>query len=173
MAPADSALALYLTHRGALVNYASGIVGDRTQAEDVVQEAYIRFSAANGESRRSDPIVHPVSYLYRIVRNVAVDWARQSRPESPSSPSPEGIESVPHDAPTAEDIVLFRDELRALGEALAELPERTRIAFTLYRLEGRTLREVADVLGVSIVRAHQLVKEAIIHGARRLDGDRD
>ena len=163
MPPADSSLGLYLSHRGALVNYASGIVGDRAQAEDVVQEAYIRFSATNAAA-----ITHPVSYLYRIVRNVALDWARRSTLE-PSAAPPESFETVPHDAPTAEDIVLHRDELRVLGEALAELPERTRLAFTLYRLEGRTLQQVADQLDVSVVRAHQLVKEAILHGARRLD----
>ena len=78
---------------------------------------------------------------------------------------------MPHDAPSGRERVLFyRDELRVLSEALAELPERTRIAFRMYRLEGRTLQAIADHLGVSVVRAHQLVKEAIFHAARRLDG---
>ncbi|WP_366522841.1 sigma factor-like helix-turn-helix DNA-binding protein [Reyranella sp.] len=57
-----------------------------------------------------------------------------------------------------------------MTDALAELPERTRIAFTMYRLEGCTLQQVGDRLGVSVVRAHQLVKDAILHAARRLDG---
>ena len=49
-------LALYLAHRGELVNYASAIVGDRGRAEDVVQEAWLRFGAA-ADSR---PIDEPV-----------------------------------------------------------------------------------------------------------------
>ena len=160
--PADTTT-LFVEHRGALVNYASGIVGDRAQAEDVVQEAFIRFSAAS-----ATPITHPVSYLYRIVRTSR--WTGPGAPPWRHRPSrPSASESVPHDAPTAEDVVLFRDELRVLGEALAELPERTRLAFTLYRLEGWTLQQVADQLAVSVVRAHQLVKEAILHGSRRLD----
>ena len=65
--------------------------------------------------------------------------------------------------------IVHRDELRVISEALAELPERTRIAFRMYRLEGRTLQAIADHLGVSVVRTHQLVKEAIVHAARRLD----
>lgn len=158
-----------MAHRGALVNYASGIVGDKAHAEDVVQEAYIRFSASAEQGRPGEPIAHPVSYLYRIVRNVALDWARRSALEGPVVSAEPSLESVPHDAPTAEDVVLFRDQLRVLSDALAELPERTRLAFNMYRLEGCTLQEVADQLGVSIVRAHQLVKEAIVHGARRLD----
>lgn len=166
-------LAIYMAHRGALVTYASGIVGDRAHAEDVVQEAYIRFSASSEQGRPGEPIAHPISYLYRIVRNVALDWTRRSALEGLVSPAASSLEAIPHDAPSAEDVVLFRDELRVLADAVAELPERTRLAFNMYRLEGHKLQAVAARLGVSVVRAHQLVKEAIVHGARRLDGDRD
>ncbi|MEM9685259.1 MAG: sigma-70 family RNA polymerase sigma factor, partial [Pseudomonadota bacterium] len=58
---------------------------------------------------------------------------------------------------------------RILGEAIAELPERTRIAFHMYRIEGKSLKEIARYLDVSQVRVHQLVKDAIRHGAKRLD----
>lgn len=163
---ADPALALYLKHRGSLVNYANGIVRDRAGAEDVVQEAYLRFSSASGGER---PIASPVSYLYRIVRNLALDWVSRS-PDTSSGGQSSVLEQVAHEGPTAEDVLYYRDELRILADALAELPERTRIAFTMYRLDGCTLQQVADRLGVSVVRAHQLVKDAILHGARRLDG---
>jgi RNA polymerase sigma-70 factor (ECF subfamily) len=162
--PADTT-ALFVEHRGSLVNYANGIVRDRASAEDVVQEAYLRFSAA----ARDDQIVNPVSYLYRIVRNLAVDWTRRASFEAPKVSAPV-LESVASDAPSAERILFYRDELRMISDALAELPERTRVAFRMYRLEGKTLQVIADHLGVSVVRVHQLVKEAILHAARRLDG---
>jgi RNA polymerase sigma factor (sigma-70 family) len=164
--PADTT-ALFVEHRGSLVNYANGILHDRAGAEDVVQEAYLRFSAA----AKDDHIVNPVSYLYRIVRNLALDWARRTSVEAPKVAAPV-LESVASDAPSAERILFYRDELRVIADALAELPERTRIAFRMYRLEGRTLQAIADHLGVSVVRAHQLVKEAILHAARRLDGSK-
>jgi len=162
--PADTT-ALFVEHRGSLVNYANGIVHDRASAEDVVQEAYLRFSAA----AKDDQIVNPVSYLYRIVRNLALDWQRRRSVEAPRAVTPV-MENLPSDAPSAERVLFYRDELRVISEALAELPERTRIAFRMYRLEGRTLQAIADHLGVSVVRTHQLVKEAIVHAARRLDG---
>jgi RNA polymerase sigma factor (sigma-70 family) len=162
--PADTTT-LFVEHRGSLVNYANGIVHDRASAEDVVQEAYLRFSAA----ARNDQIVNPVSYLYRIVRNLALDWQRRRAVEAPRAAMPV-MENLPCDAPSAERVLFYRDELRVISEALAELPERTRIAFRMYRLEGRTLQVIADHLGVSVVRTHQLVKEAIVHAARRLDG---
>jgi RNA polymerase sigma-70 factor (ECF subfamily) len=156
---------LFVEHRGSLVNYANGILHDRAGAEDVVQEAWLRFSAAadNGQ------IVNPVSYLYRIVRNLALDGARRRSFEVPKGTDPV-MESVPSDAPSAERVLFYRDELREIADAIAELPERTRTAFRMYRLEGHTLQQIADHLGVSVVRTHQLVKEAILHAARRLDG---
>lgn len=162
---ADPTLALYLKHRGSLVNYANGIVRDRAGAEDVVQEAYLRFSSASRDERL---ISNPVSYLYRIVRNLALDWVDRTS-EMASTGQVSALEQVAQEGPTAEDVLHYRDELRILADALAELPERTRIAFTMYRLEGCTLQQVGDRLGVSIVRAHQLVKDAILYAARRLD----
>jgi RNA polymerase sigma-70 factor (ECF subfamily) len=162
---ADPTLALYLKHRGSLVNYATGIVRDRASAEDVVQEAYLRFSSASGERL----IASPVSYLYRIVRNLALDWLNRAS-DMPAAEQHEALVKVAGESPTADEVVHFRDELRILTDALAELPERTRMAFTLYRLEGCTLQQVGDRLGVSVVRAHQLVKDAMLHAARRLDG---
>jgi RNA polymerase sigma factor (sigma-70 family) len=169
---ADTTLSLYLEHRSSLVSYAHNIVRDRASAEDVVQEAYLRFSAARDGDGAEAPVAHPVSYLYRIVRNLAVDWTRRASHEGPRPDNSADLADVPHDAPTAEHVLLYRDELRVLAEAIAELPERTRTAFRMYRLEGRTLQQVAEGLGVSGPRAHQLVKEAVLHGARRLDESR-
>lgn len=168
MASADPTLALYLEHRGSLVNYANGIVRDRAGAEDVVQEAWLRFSAATGADRAGTEIGQPVAYLYRIVRNLALDWV--SRAADLPKASPATVEQIPHETPSAERVLFYRDELRVLADALGELPERTQLAFRMYRLEGCTLQQVADRLGVSVVRAHQLVKDAVLHAARRLDG---
>ncbi len=130
-----------------------------------MQEAYLRFSSASSDERL---ISNPVSYLYRIVRNLALDWVNRTS-ETASTGQVSALEQVAQEGPTAEDVLHYRDELRILADALAELPERTRIAFTMYRLEGCTLQQVGDRLGVSIVRAHQLVKDAILYAARRLD----
>ena len=163
--PGSAEQQLYLSHRAALVDYATPIVGCRSRAEDVVQEAFIRFGR-----RRKEPIVRPVSYLYRIVRNLALDWRRH--PEaSVEAVDPVNLDRLPSAATTPERAAIDRDQLRVLAEALCELPERTRIAFNMHRLEGRSLKEIADHLGVSVVRAHQLARDAIRHGAERLDAD--
>lgn len=73
MAYDTSILALFMRHRRALVDHADTIVGSRAQAEDLVQEAWLRFERAG----RHRPLDHPAAYLYRIVRNLALDVRRQ------------------------------------------------------------------------------------------------
>lgn len=160
--PHDSGiLGLYLAHRGALVSYASRIVGDRAQAEDVVQEAYLRFDAATG--RRS--LGEPVGYLYRIVRNLALDGRRRlARERSVVAPGTEdAAASTADDTPSPEAVAMARAELRLLEQAMAELPERTRIALEMRRFGGFKLREIAAHLGVSVTVAHDIVAEGIAY----------
>lgn len=169
MTATDKVLVLYLEHRASLVNYAAGIVHDRASAEDVVQEAWLRFSSAAAAPRGDHEISQPVNYLYRVVRNLALDWTNRASSRMAVKSSADDLEGIEHDAPTAENVLVFRDELRVLRQALAELPQRTRTAFEMVRLDGRTLQEVARHLGISVPRAHQLVAEAIVHTSRRLD----
>mgnify|MGYP003138738778 CR=1 FL=1 len=160
-------LALFAAHRRELVAFATGIVGDRFHAEDVVQEAWLHFDAAAAETR----VEAPLGYLFRIVRNLAVDRLRRARRErarfAPGDPAGTAG-SVAADAPSPETEAIDRDALAALEAALAELPERTRIALEMHRFGGCRLKEIADRLGVSVTTAHTLVAEGVAHCRRRL-----
>ena len=69
--PSDAS-SLFTEHRRSLVDYATSIVGSRAQAEDVVQEAWLRFD----EVARQRLLGESLAYLYRIVRNLALDGQR-------------------------------------------------------------------------------------------------
>jgi RNA polymerase sigma-70 factor (ECF subfamily) len=155
---------LYLAHRGELVNYASAIVGDRALAEDVVQEAWLRFGAA-AEGRRLD---EPIGFLFRVVRNLAVDGRRKLTREAGTVEADGGIADSALDYPSPEAEAAAREELQLLREAMAELPERTRIALEMRRFGGLKLREIAERLGVSITVVHEIVAEGIAHCRRRV-----
>ena len=152
-------LRIYRMHRSALVAYASAIAGGRAQAEDVVQEAWFRLSRAD------DPalIQEPAAYLYRLVRNLAIDARRPLSRETARLAFEIDAVTLADEQPSPERATLARDELRAVLDALAELPERTRTAVRMNRIEGRKLREVADHLGLSITRTHALIVEGIAH----------
>lgn len=169
MAPGQdsTSLSLFMTHRRALVNYANSITGSRAQAEDVVQEAWVRFDQAS----RGRLLEDATGYLYRIVRNLALDGKRRTSRENQliaDNGFEEAAGSCPDTNPTPEAVALYKDEYALVMEALAELPERTRIAFEMHRFGDAKLREIADFLDVSLPLAHRLVADAVQHCKERL-----
>ncbi len=168
MAHIDQRLRLFLRYRAALIDLAAPIVGCRAGAEDVVQEAYLRFSAAGSD--RSE-IHKPVPYLYQIVRRLAFDWVHSHSRERPGMVDSEFFDEIASPTPSPEQIALYRQELELVTDALGELPERTRIAFEMHRLGGYKLHEIADHLGISVTLAHQLIHRGLAHCAARLVGD--
>lgn len=175
MEKADRKLALYVAHRAALVDYASPIVGCRATAEDVVQEAFMRFAAPGAQTTPEAAVKRPINYLYRIVKNLAIDCVRRISSQAPRNQAMPNdfLDLVASDTPTPEDEALYKQELDIVQRAIRELPERTQRAFEMYRLEGLPLREVAARLDISITLVHQLVQKAVTHCANRLDEAND
>lgn len=162
----DTTLDIYMRYRRELVSYASGIVGDPGRAEDVVQEAYLKFRAAAGGTAIEDP----VGYLYRIVRNLAFDGRRRLVLERRyfGDYGGQALEQVAEQRPSPEAELIGRQQVERLRAAMAELPERTRIALEMHRLGGCKLREIAERLGISESMAHVLVKDGIKFCQRRM-----
>lgn len=152
---------LFVAHRPALIEHAVRVLGSRAQAEDVVQEAWVRFDAAV----RRQAIDEPLAYLYRIVRNLALDRrganARERCLFVAAADDEIARSSMRCAIPTPEGIALYRDELRQLRDAMRALPERTRLAFQMRRVGGCKLREIADRLNVSVPFAHALVADGL------------
>jgi RNA polymerase sigma factor (sigma-70 family) len=163
----DETLAFFMAHRPKLVSYASGIVGSRAQAEDLVQEAWLRFDAAS----RLRLLEEPLGYLYRIVRNLALDDRRRLAREDRGRDTyaAVAVESGVFGTLTPERETLQKDALRVVMEAITALPERTQVALEMHRFGGCKLREIADHLGISVALAHALVAEGIEHCRRHLE----
>ena len=157
-------LNLFLAHRSALVDYATPIVGDRMRAEDVVQEAYIRFVPAGGAS--GPAVEQPLSYLYRIVRNLAVDWTRRRAIEHREREVAPVWWAIPAAPRTPEQDMAHRQTLDRVEAALACLPSDARLAVEMHRFGGYSLKEIASRLGVSISTAHRIVRDALVGIAR-------
>ena len=168
MSDNNERLQLYLMHRHALVDYAAPIVGCRSKAEDVVQDAWLRFSQG---ADNLIPLRQPVGYLYRIVRNLAFDLNRRVTLENRHTSRDELLDEHASNAPSPEQEALHLDELRKLQHALSRLPERTRQAFVLHRLQGLTFQQIGAQLGISVSLAHQLVRDALTYCAEQLSDD--
>jgi RNA polymerase sigma-70 factor (ECF subfamily) len=113
---------------------------DGHDAEDVVQEAYLRAYRSSGGFRGGDGR----AWLLAIVRNTCLTWLDRNRPPKPTVPFDEarhGQAEVPAETPHDGD---------ALRAALEELPPEFREAVVLRELEGLSYKEVAAVTGVPI-----------------------
>ncbi|GAA0576292.1 sigma-70 family RNA polymerase sigma factor [Caenispirillum bisanense] len=149
---------------------ADGIVKDHGLAEDIVQDAFLRLD------RRGDPaaagsgaVKDPAAYLQLVVRNLAIDACRRLGRERAWIDQGDGLDAAaPADQPNPEAAAIARDDLRLLEAALAELPERTRVALTMHRFGDHRLADIAAHLGVSVGTAHALVTDGLEHCRRRL-----
>ena len=168
MSDTNERLQLYLAHRHALVDYAAPIVGCRAKAEDVVQDAWLRFSQG---ADSTSLLTQPVGYLYRIVRNLAFDLNRRVSLENRHTTRDDAPDEHMSSAPSPEQQALHLDELRKLQHALTRLPERTRQAFILHRLQGMTFQQIGTQLGISVSLAHQLVRDALTYCAEQMSDD--
>lgn len=149
------------------MDYAASLVGSRTQAEDLVQEAWLRLERAVQER----VVREPLAYLYRIIRNLALDGHRAALRERKLEEEGDvgaGYAFAIRSVPTPESLALHKDELLLLLKALDELPKRTRIAFGMHRIGGYKLREIAAYLDISLPLAQTLVVDGLEHCKERL-----
>jgi RNA polymerase sigma factor (sigma-70 family) len=146
--------------RKELVNYAGVVSGDTAGAEDLVQEAWLRFDRA----AQSHTVSKPLHLLWRILRNLSIDRGRRLAHERRVviSGRDEGLlAGQPDDQPSVEDMLIARDELVRIQRLLDSFDPATRIALEMHRFEGARLREIAAHLGISLTSAHGLVTTAV------------
>jgi RNA polymerase sigma-70 factor (ECF subfamily) len=157
---------LFMGHRPALISYSARILGSRDTAEDIVQEAYLRFGlgALPTQTARQG-----LAYLYRIVRNLSLDTVKRRRIEQRAQNDDPPFWIVPQASETPEQTTMFCDEVRIAQQVLASLPQDVQIAVEMHRHGGCTLETVAEHLGISVATAHRHVKTALVKIAIALD----
>lgn len=150
---------IFVGQRQQLCQVAARILGSRDRAEDVVQDAYLKVM----EAKATFSIRQPAAYVFRIVRNLAIDHYRRSSLESDVFTVEEAGQGVPSPAGTPETVSIGRQELGLVARALEELPERTRRVFELYRVNGHTQREIAKMFDVSPTLVNFMIRDALNH----------
>jgi RNA polymerase sigma-70 factor (sigma-E family) len=147
---------LYASEAATLVRLARFFVDDRSAAEDLVQEAFIRLSAARQRLRDE---AAAAAYLRAIVLNLARDHNRRGLMSLRHRPPAD-----PDDVPV-EDQVASREDARRLVGALRELPRRQRDCIVLRYYLELPVPEVAGTLGLSV----NSVKTHLQRGLRALE----
>ena len=161
-------LQAFVDNRTILVKIAARITGCRSRAEDVVQDAFFRLQSA---PQITSSIKAQLSYLFQIVRNLAIDhYRKQALEQKYSGPEEEGLNVVIQGASPETSHINF-STLEHIADALTELPSRTRYAFEMYRLHGVPQKDIAKELGVSPTLVNFMIRDALVH-CRKVSGSR-
>lgn len=141
-------------------------VYDPQEADDLVQEVFVRLSQQG--SKRS--IENPEAYIFQMAANLLRDRARRSKSRMTAlrelcHRSENRIEEI-----SPERVLQGRQGLADVHRALAELPERTRVIFVLHRFEELRYSEIASRLGISVSGVEKQMMDAIRHLAVRVRG---
>ena len=163
--PVEQAL---LPHLDAAYNLARWLTGNDHDAEDVVQDAFVRalrfFGGFRGDDARA--------WLLAIVRNTSYDFLRRRRPQQASDPFDEEVHGAPDERPSPEAELLRRADQALVRQALESLPLAWREVIVLRELEGLSYKQIADVAGIQIgtvmsrlSRARARLKQLLAGGA--------
>jgi len=161
-------MAVVAHYQSPLLRYVGQILGRADhEAEDIVQEAFVRLHrqvAGHGEAS----VKHLTTWLFRVAHNLTIDMLRR-RSRRKRAP-----ETIVDPAVLSEEQAT--DELDALGEVLrrearqvalrelAQLDDQQRQVVLLKVIQGMTLRQVAEVVGISV----SMVNYRLNHGLREL-----
>jgi RNA polymerase sigma factor (sigma-70 family) len=154
---------LVVPHLAAAYNLARWLTRNDQDAEDVVQEAYLRayrfFDGFNGTDGRT--------WILAIVRNACYTWLQKNR-RQPLALEDEMLE-VPDTRPNPEALHLAQIDQQLLRKAIEDLPAEFREAIILRELEGLSYKEIGAITGTPmgtvmsrIARARQRLEQALV-----------
>lgn len=148
---------LVRSHQPELRNFAYRCVGSWADADDIVQQTYLRFMG----TPKVAEVGNVRAYLFKMVRNLARDWIRSRRVRD--SFTQDAVLRALDASHSAEHICASQDELTQVCARIANLPPQCRAALLLYRHEGLCLEEVGQRLGIQPRSVHKLIARAITY----------
>jgi RNA polymerase sigma-70 factor (ECF subfamily) len=157
-------------HSGAMFRLAYRMAGNEYDAEDIVQETFLRAYRAlhKFESRANFG-----TWLHRVAINCALDHLRRVKRREqelgiPREEENDSLSSVPSCGPNPERLLLSAELKKKLEGAMAVLSDRERAAFVMRHFDGCSIQEIGKALGLrgdaaknTVFRAVQKLREAL------------
>ena len=135
-----------MPHINAAYNLARWLSSNDSDAQDVVQEAYLRafkfFSGFRGADSRS--------WLLRIVRNAFYDWLKHNRREETGKPFEDELKHAADPSTTPDASLLEKADNELLHQTISELPLEFREILVLRELEGFSYKEISAIASVPL-----------------------
>jgi RNA polymerase sigma factor (sigma-70 family) len=165
--PPDTITDVYRREAPRLARFFRRHVIERDEVPDLVQEAFTRLIGAGSGSGP----VRPAAYLQRIARNLLFDRSRRATTRLARFHVP--FDEAPHlsSPPDQGDAMEAADLMRTYRRAVGEMPDKTRDAFLLHRVDGLGYREIGERLGISVPTVQYHVARALMHLDKALDSE--
>jgi RNA polymerase sigma-70 factor (ECF subfamily) len=161
--------AVLIANRPELLRFFVSRTRSASEAEEVVQEIYLRLS------RVADaPIADPLSYLYRVGLNIVIDRNRErqrraKRDEAWSEATTNRIgDTVVDESPSPLEVLERRERVQKVAAAIAVLPPGAGRAFRMHKIDGLSHSEVAAELGISRSGVEKHISVAFRHLSKAL-----
>jgi RNA polymerase sigma-70 factor (ECF subfamily) len=142
-------LAVFLETRAALLRFLQLRGASAADAEDILQDLHLKLTA-----EKLGPVAQPRAYLYKMATNgfllLRRTADRRTRREEDWIEVYGGNDGERDERPSIEAELIAREQLAILQGVLNALPERTRMIFRRFRVEGEAQRGIAEDLGISV-----------------------
>jgi RNA polymerase sigma-70 factor (ECF subfamily) len=167
----DAFRVLVERHSRSVFRLAFRMTGNEQDAEDVVQETFLRAYKQLGhyESRSSFS-----TWLYRIASNYSLDLIRmRKRHEDKREPDSEqgrsALDSVAASDPAQDRLVFSNQVQQSVSDAMKELSDLERSAFVLRHFEGLSIEDIGGMLGTSLNATKHSIFRAVQKLRKRLE----
>jgi RNA polymerase sigma factor (sigma-70 family) len=133
-----------LPHLGAAYNLARWLTRDEHDAEDVVQEAYLRALKSSGGFHGAGGR----AWFLAIVRNTSYTWLEKKRARGCATAFDAEVHCGKADSPSPQEVLLRDEDKQSVRRAVEALPAHLREVVVLRELEGRSYREIATIADI-------------------------
>ena len=162
--------ALFDRHQASVARFAFRFVGEQAKAEELAQDIFVKLYR-NAKAYR--PSAKFKTFLFRVAANHCLNEVRRGEyrvKHTTGEDAQREADALPQPGAATPDQELAGRELEeTVGDALAQLSDRERAAFTMCRFEGMAYRDIASALSASEAAVKSLIHRATLAVARRIE----
>lgn len=156
---------LVIAYEPALRRFFSRKLSDHADVEDLVQDVFTRLARLDDLAI----IENPQAFIFQIAQNLLRDRGRRGLVRQAGAHEPYNEVTHSHEDFSAERVLIGRQRVQQVKQAILAMPRRTAEVFTLNRFDGLTYKEIAQTLRISVSSVEKHMMTALAALNRKVD----